>query len=201
MLSKKTYYQLKIGRIFELSTQTTQAWTHCSSPSRSFARCRQHVHWNLNMLINVILSDESRYCLWQLDCRFKMWKRHGERYADCCTDRVTAFLISTKNKACHHWISIHRDTEMRYGIASTRGNPIWDRTLSSKMATFAPTNRIYHWLPPEFAFSPVLTCGISLRLTFVPEWPTQLYWQTYAKCWLKNWIPSHRSVGPNWWPV
>lgn len=187
---------MKIGSIFELSTQTIQnrvhtasLWSHMAARRPAMTAlhhhahlhwCQQHVHWNLNMLINVVLSDESRYGLWQLDRRFKTWKRHGERYADCYTDRVTAFLISTKNKACHHWISIHRNTEMGYGISSTT------ETLSSKMATLPQQSRIYHWLPPEFeskintAFSPVLTCGISLCLTFVQERPTQLYSQTCA---------------------
>lgn len=53
--------------------------------------CRQHVHWNLNMWRNVMFSDESRFCLRQLDHRVKVWRRRGERYADCCTDRVTSF--------------------------------------------------------------------------------------------------------------
>uniref|UniRef100_A0A667ZNY4 Transposase Tc1-like domain-containing protein n=1 Tax=Myripristis murdjan TaxID=586833 RepID=A0A667ZNY4_9TELE len=53
--------------------------------------CQQHVHWNLNMWRNVMFSDESRFCLRHLDRRVKAWRRRGERYADCCTDRVTSF--------------------------------------------------------------------------------------------------------------
>uniref|UniRef100_A0A4W6C1J2 Transposase Tc1-like domain-containing protein n=1 Tax=Lates calcarifer TaxID=8187 RepID=A0A4W6C1J2_LATCA len=34
--------------------------------------CRQHVHWNLNMWRNVIFSDESRFCLWQMDRRVRI---------------------------------------------------------------------------------------------------------------------------------
>ena len=34
--------------------------------------CRQHVHWNLNMWRNVMFSDESRFCLRQLDHRVKV---------------------------------------------------------------------------------------------------------------------------------
>ena len=30
-----------------------------------------HLHWNLNMWRNVMFSDESRLCLWQLDRRVK----------------------------------------------------------------------------------------------------------------------------------
>ena len=53
--------------------------------------CRQHRHWNLNMWGNVMFRDESRFCLWKLEGRVKVWRRRGERYADCCTDGVTAF--------------------------------------------------------------------------------------------------------------
>ncbi len=48
--------------------------------------CRQHVHWNLNMWRNVMFSNESRFCLRQLDHGVKVWRRRGERYADCCTE-------------------------------------------------------------------------------------------------------------------
>ncbi|KAJ8381891.1 hypothetical protein SKAU_G00026690 [Synaphobranchus kaupii] len=51
--------------------------------------CRQHRQWNLRMWGNVMFSDESRFCLRKLDGRIKVWRRRGERYADCCTDRVT----------------------------------------------------------------------------------------------------------------
>ncbi|KAL7847059.1 hypothetical protein SRHO_G00220390 [Serrasalmus rhombeus] len=53
--------------------------------------CQQHVHWNLNMWRNVMFSDEFRFYLQQLDHRVKVWRRRGERYADCCTDRLTSF--------------------------------------------------------------------------------------------------------------
>ena len=38
-----------------------------------------------------MFSDESRFCLRKLDGRIKVWRRAGERFADCCTDRVTSF--------------------------------------------------------------------------------------------------------------
>ncbi|KAL6470420.1 hypothetical protein MHYP_G00215390 [Metynnis hypsauchen] len=42
--------------------------------------CRQHVHWNLNMWKNVMFSDESRFCLRQLDRRVKVWRSGTELY-------------------------------------------------------------------------------------------------------------------------
>ena len=38
-----------------------------------------------------MFSDESRFCLRQLDQSVKVWRRLGERYADCCTDRIIYF--------------------------------------------------------------------------------------------------------------
>uniref|UniRef100_A0A8P4G922 Uncharacterized protein n=1 Tax=Dicentrarchus labrax TaxID=13489 RepID=A0A8P4G922_DICLA len=38
-----------------------------------------------------MFSDDSRFCLRQLDRRVKVWRRRGECYADCCTDRITSF--------------------------------------------------------------------------------------------------------------
>uniref|UniRef100_A0A8P4K6T7 Uncharacterized protein n=1 Tax=Dicentrarchus labrax TaxID=13489 RepID=A0A8P4K6T7_DICLA len=31
------------------------------------------------------------FCLRQLDREVKVWRRCGERHADCCTDRITSF--------------------------------------------------------------------------------------------------------------
>jgi hypothetical protein len=35
-----------------------------------------------------MFSDESIFCLGQLN---QVWRRRGERYADCCTGRITYF--------------------------------------------------------------------------------------------------------------
>ena len=53
--------------------------------------CCQHRPWNLRSWRNVVFSDESRFCLLDLDVRVKVWRRPGERYVDCCIDRVTSF--------------------------------------------------------------------------------------------------------------
>ncbi|CAH1256352.1 BCAN [Branchiostoma lanceolatum] len=52
--------------------------------------CRRHRNWNREWR-NVMFSDESRFNLRQLDGRVKVWRRRGERFANCCTDKVTAF--------------------------------------------------------------------------------------------------------------
>ncbi len=39
----------------------------------------------------VMFSDESRFCIRKVDGRTRVWRRSGERYANCCIDRVIAF--------------------------------------------------------------------------------------------------------------
>ena len=46
--------------------------------------CWQHTDWNFNML-GMLSSAISP------DRRVKVWRTHRERYADCCTNRVTFF--------------------------------------------------------------------------------------------------------------
>lgn len=53
--------------------------------------CRQHRGWNLNRWRNVMFSDEARFCLRKLDGRVRVWRRRGERFADCCIDKVTPY--------------------------------------------------------------------------------------------------------------
>ncbi|KAL6490978.1 hypothetical protein MHYP_G00013230 [Metynnis hypsauchen] len=77
-----------------LSAQTTRNTLHVANLPSHQARlhwCQKHMHWNLNMWRNVMFSDECRFCLRQLDRRVKDWRRRRERYADCCTNRVTSF--------------------------------------------------------------------------------------------------------------
>ena len=80
------------------------------------------------------------------------------------------------------------------------------------MTTLAPTewgfsentSRIREWggwngLPAVLTSTPLNTCGMSLDMLFVPDWPVQPHWLTCVKCWLKNGMPSHSSVWPGWW--
>ena len=53
--------------------------------------CRQNRPWNLARWRSVMFSDESRFCLKNNDARIRVWRRRGERFADCCVDRVTPF--------------------------------------------------------------------------------------------------------------
>lgn len=50
----------------------------------------QHLRWRLQQWDGVAFSDESRFCVSHVDGRTRIWRRRGERFADCCiteTDR------------------------------------------------------------------------------------------------------------------
>ena len=68
--------------------------------------CRQHRPWNLARWRSVMFSDESRFCLKHNDARIRVWRRRGERFADCCVDRVTPFgggSVMVLGGYFHHW--------------------------------------------------------------------------------------------------
>jgi transposase len=44
---------------------------------------RDHSNWNVNQWSNVLFSDESRFCINSPDGREKVWRRPGERFAQC----------------------------------------------------------------------------------------------------------------------
>ena len=46
--------------------------------------CQQHQRWTLAQWNEVAFSDESRFCVDSPDGRERVWRRTGERYADCC---------------------------------------------------------------------------------------------------------------------
>ena len=45
---------------------------------------RQHLRWTQRQWQVVMFTDESRFCIDMNDGRAKVWRRQGERYADCC---------------------------------------------------------------------------------------------------------------------
>ena len=46
--------------------------------------CRQHLRWTQRQWQGVLFTDESRFCIDLNNGRAKVWRRPGERYADCC---------------------------------------------------------------------------------------------------------------------
>lgn len=52
---------------------------------------REHRHWTENEWANVLFTDESRYCLRSSDGRERVWRRRGERYAECTFSAKVSF--------------------------------------------------------------------------------------------------------------
>lgn len=44
---------------------------------------QEHINWNLQEWRQVLFSDESRFCLRSPDGRERVWRRQGERFAQC----------------------------------------------------------------------------------------------------------------------
>lgn len=44
----------------------------------------QHLRWPARMWRDILFTDESRFCLSRGDGRVRVWRRRGERFADCC---------------------------------------------------------------------------------------------------------------------
>ena len=45
---------------------------------------RAHARWTRAQWSRIVFSDESRFCLQQGDGRVRVWRKKGERYANCC---------------------------------------------------------------------------------------------------------------------
>ena len=45
---------------------------------------RRHSNWTQAQWAEVLFTDESRFCLYQNDGRQRVWRRPGERHAECC---------------------------------------------------------------------------------------------------------------------
>ena len=159
--------------------------------------CQQQMHWNLNLWRNLTFTNESRFCLWQLDRQVKVWSGHSIHYANCCIERVTSFGggsvmvwggISLTGKTGLVIIGgyLNADIEMRYNIST-----VWDWTLSSKMATPTPTGQgvLIDYLQN------LNTCGRVTRVTNI----TMLadLWQMLGE----EWDVTHSSVWLGWWPA
>lgn len=50
-----------------------------------------HRRWLIRQWNNVTFSDESRFCLTHCDDRVGVWRRRGERFADCCVRQRDRF--------------------------------------------------------------------------------------------------------------
>lgn len=83
---------------------------------------------------DVVFSNESKFCLHQLDLRIKVWKRFRQRYENTVLIAVGGSVIvwcsislTGKSSACHHWRSFQCREISRWD-SSTSGSPISPKT-------------------------------------------------------------------------
>ena len=64
------------------------------TPAHRQARLRfalEHLNWTLEQWESVLFSDETRICLYGSDQRRKVYRRPGERFAECCIEERIAY--------------------------------------------------------------------------------------------------------------
>lgn len=150
------------------------------------------------------ISDESRFCLQQLDC-WVVWRRK-EHWADFFTSQ--RFWLRRCDGGARLLLTGGSFNAERYRDEVVQpGNPISPQSgtklYSPRWQCSSPQSAVYQ-KPPELG----RRVG---RLAYLQSWP-QPQW-TFAgsvwmrclrksdKCWLKNGTPIHSSVWPSRWPA
>ena len=67
--------------------------------------CQKHIRWRRAQWRTVLFSDESRFMLFRADRRFKIYRRHNERYAANCVLEHNCF----GGGSVIVWVGIHYD--------------------------------------------------------------------------------------------
>ena len=49
--------------------------------------CRRHLNWTRRQWGDVLFTDESKFNVYMADGRQHVWRRRGERFADCCVQQ------------------------------------------------------------------------------------------------------------------
>lgn len=81
---------------------------------------RDHMNWTLEQWGSVLFSDETRICLYGSDRRRKVYRRPGERYAECCIEQ----RIGYGGGSCMIWcaISMGARTDPVFIVRDDRGH-------------------------------------------------------------------------------
>lgn len=80
---------------------------------------RDHLVWDIQQWSRVLFADETRMCLHGSDRRRRVYRRPGERYAQCCIAETVAY----GGGSCMMWagISIEAKTELVFVPGGGRG--------------------------------------------------------------------------------
>ncbi|KAL0830028.1 hypothetical protein ABMA28_003486 [Loxostege sticticalis] len=80
---------------------------------------REHLNWSIDQWRSVLFSDECRMCLHGSDRRGRVYRRPGERFAQCCFAETVAY----GGGSCMMWagISLEGKTELVFVPGGSRG--------------------------------------------------------------------------------
>lgn len=80
---------------------------------------RNHLNWTLEQWRSVLFTDETRVCLHGSDRRGRVYRRPGERFAQCCITETVAY----GGGSCMVWagISVDSKTEIVFVPSGGRG--------------------------------------------------------------------------------
>jgi transposase len=97
---------------------------------------REHLHWTENDWGNVLFTDESRYCLRSPDGRERVWRRTGERYAEC----TFSARVSFQGGSVMVWGGISKETRTRLYLIP-RGNLNAERYVNEILGEYVIPHR------------------------------------------------------------
>lgn len=83
------------------------------------AFAQHHANWSIEQWSSVLFTDESRMCIYGSDRRERVYRRPGERYAQCCIRETVAY----GGGSCMMWagISYEEKTELVFIPGGGRG--------------------------------------------------------------------------------
>lgn len=94
---------------------------------------REHVDWTPDQWRSVLFTDECRVCLFGNDRRKRVYRRTGERYAECCITETVSF----GGGSCMVWggISTERKTELVFITCGAGGGLNSQRYIDNILQT------------------------------------------------------------------
>ena len=140
--------------------------------------CTQHVRWTHEQWAQVLFTDESRFCLDPTDRRNRVWRRHGERFAD--------EAVLERNRyggGIRHDLGWHKHTPQNGSLQ--RGWELeWCPLPSRDFAT-----------PGASCPSPAWTsCSLSRRQCPGPSLPSSQH--VCPSCWYQQNAVARKQPGP-----
>jgi len=96
---------------------------------------REHLRWNLGQWSNVLFTDESRFCLNSPDGRERVWRRTGERFAECAFSP----RLSHGGGSVMVWAGISREahTELVFVDGSLTAHRYIEEILANHVVPFS----------------------------------------------------------------